>query len=142
MKILFVAGFGPIVKDSTESNKFYKDVLGLELKERGGYEYTDDLPGVKHFSLWPLSHAAEECFGGSTWPENMTVPQAWLEIDVDSVEEATKELMEKGYKVLVVAEKKPWGQTVSRLLSPEGILFSVTYTPWMREGDGKERISE
>jgi len=27
--------------------------------------------------------------------------------------------------------EEPWGQTVSRLLSPEGILVGIVYTPWM-----------
>jgi hypothetical protein len=27
---------------------------------------------------------------------------------------------------------EPWGQTVSRLLSPEGLLIGITFTPWMR----------
>ena len=66
MKVLFVAGFGPIVRD---------------------YVASDDLPGVKHVGLWTLAEAAEE-----------------------------------------------WGQTVARLLSPEGLLVGVTVTPWMREG--------
>lgn len=28
---------------------------------------------------------------------------------------------------------EPWGQTTSRLLSPEGLLVGVTFTPWMHE---------
>ena len=27
----------------------------------------------------------------------------------------------------------PWGQTVTRLLSPEGLLTGVTFTPWLRD---------
>jgi hypothetical protein len=30
-------------------------------------------------------------------------------------------------------KKEPWGQTVTRLLSPEGLLVGLTYTPSMRE---------
>ncbi|PLP37801.1 glyoxalase, partial [Klebsiella variicola] len=26
----------------------------------------------------------------------------------------------------------PWGQTVTRLLSPEGLLAGLTVTPWLR----------
>ena len=33
--------------------------------------------------------------------------------------------------MLTEARTEPWGQTTARLLSPEGLLVGVTYTPWM-----------
>ena len=43
-------------------------------------------------------------------------------------------------KVMFVAgfdnRKEPWGQTVTRLLSPEGILIGITLTPWLRTPQG------
>jgi len=30
---------------------------------------------------------------------------------------------------------EPWGQTVTRLLAPEGILVGITHTPSMRSPD-------
>ncbi len=35
--------------------------------------------------------------------------------------------------MLVKNKKEPWGQTVSRFLSPEGMLVGITFTPSMRE---------
>jgi uncharacterized glyoxalase superfamily protein PhnB len=81
-----------------------------------------------------LAHAAESCFGKGVWPEEFAAPQAWLEFDVEDVEKATAELEAQGYRVLVRNKKEPWGQTVTRLLSPEGLLVGVTFTPCMREG--------
>jgi hypothetical protein len=133
MKVLFVAGFGPIVTDQKASESLYVGTLGLSLEKDGDYLHTGNLPGVKHFALWPLSQAAESCFGSSTWPENIPTPQAWMEVDVEDVEAATTELTEKGYKLLVSARNEPWGQIVSRMLSPEGILLGITFTPLMRE---------
>jgi catechol 2,3-dioxygenase-like lactoylglutathione lyase family enzyme len=135
MKILFVAGFGPIIRDQEASPAFYEGALGIPFeREEDGYLHTDKVPGVKAFALWPLSQAAESTFGSETWPENVPVPQAWLEFDVDDVDAATAELKARGYEVLVASRKETWGQTVTRLLSPEGILVGVTVTPWMREG--------
>jgi len=37
--------------------------------------------------------------------------------------------------VLRGAHEEPWGQTTSRLLSPEGLLVGVTFTPWMHDHD-------
>src|SRR5438045_7407731 len=89
--ILFVAGFGPIVHDLTASHKFYLDALGLSLQKEGDYLHTEKLAGVKHFALWPLAQAAQSCFGSERWPADIPVPQAWLEFDVDDLDQATAE---------------------------------------------------
>ena len=133
MKVLFVAGFGPILRDAEASVAFYRDTLGLPFKEDDGYFHTEEIPGVKAFALWPLSQAAQSCFGVDTWPDDLPVPQAWLEFDVEDVEAATAELSARGYRLLVTARTEPWGQIVTRLLGPEGMLVGVTVTPWMRE---------
>jgi predicted enzyme related to lactoylglutathione lyase len=132
-KVLFVAGFGPIVQDLTESRKFYLDALGLSFEKEGDYLHTDKIEGVKHLALWPLSQAAQSCFGSETWPSDLPVPQAWLEFDVDDIKQATTELEKRGYTLLTKAQKEPWGQIVTRLLSPEGLLVAVTVTPGMRD---------
>jgi hypothetical protein len=62
--------------------------------------------------------------------------QAWLEFDVDSVEKATADLESPGYRILVKNKKEPWGQTVTRFISPEGLLVGITFTPWMRKEKG------
>jgi hypothetical protein len=133
IKVLFVAGFGPIVRDQKLSEKFYVEDLGLQFtREEGGYLHTGEIDGVKHFALWPLSHAAQSCFGTDIWPKDVPVPYSWLEFDVEDVEATSEELKRKGYKLLVSARREPWGQIVTRLLSPEGILVGVTFTPPMR----------
>jgi len=137
IKVLFITGFGPIVRDPPESRKFYRDVLGIPFdvvkEESADYLHTEALPGAKTFALWPLSQAAYSCFGSFSWPERIPVPQAWLEFDVENVEAATAELQARGYLVLVRNKKEPWGQTVTRLVSPEGLLLAVTFTPSMRK---------
>ena len=134
IKVLFIAGFGPIVRETAKSRKLYGEVLGISFKEESGeYLHTEALQGAKTFARWPLSQAALSCFGNESWPEDIPVPQAWLELDVDSVERATADLESRGYRILVRNKKEPWGQTVTRLLSPEGLLVGVTFTPAMRE---------
>lgn len=82
-EVLFIAGFGPIDRDIAESRKLYADRIGISFKEdAGGYLYTGALQGAKHFALWPLSQAAQSCFGTDSWPDNIPVPQAWLEFEV------------------------------------------------------------
>ena len=133
LKVLFIAGFGPIVRDPESSGKLYADTLGIPFEEEpGGYLHTGKLDGAKQFALWPLTQAAESCFGSGTWPNDAPIPQAWIEFDVEDLQEATNELKKQGYRLLVAARKEPWGQTVTRLLSPEGLLVGVTHTPWLR----------
>jgi catechol 2,3-dioxygenase-like lactoylglutathione lyase family enzyme len=132
--VLFVVGFGPIVRDPAASRKFYSEALGLSfIEETNGYLHTGDLEGVKHFALWPLAQAAESCFGTDQWPGDLPVPQAWIEFDVGSIEKATEELKSQGYQPLVATQKEPWGQIVTRLLGPEGLLVGITHTPSMRK---------
>lgn len=132
-KVLFIAGFGPIDRDIAESRKLYGQGLDIPFKEDSvGYLYTDALQGAKHFALWPLSQAAQSCFGKDSWPNDIPVPQAWLEFEVESVEDATAELESRGYRMLVKNKKEPWSQTVSRFISPEGLLLAITFTPSMR----------
>jgi catechol 2,3-dioxygenase-like lactoylglutathione lyase family enzyme len=141
MKVSFVAGFGPIVREVDSSRAFWGGGLGIALEEAApSYWTNDDLEGVKAFALWPLAQAAESCFGTDAWPEEVPAPQAWLELDVESqqaVSEAAAELEAAGHRLLRGAREEPWGQTTSRLLSPEGLLVGVTYTPWMH-GPGGE----
>jgi catechol 2,3-dioxygenase-like lactoylglutathione lyase family enzyme len=132
MRVKFVAGFAPIVPDLEASRALYGDALGIPFAD-GEYPMTDDLPGITHFGLWSLAGAAQSCFGTEEWPADVPVPQGSLEFDVESAEAvatAATELAGKGHRILVGPKTEPWGQTVARLLSPEGLLVGVTFTPW------------
>jgi hypothetical protein len=140
IKVLFVAGFGPIVRDKTVSRDLYGETLNISFKEeQGGYRHTETLKGVRTFALWPLDQAAQSCFGQNSWPDDMPVPQAWLEFDVEDVEGATAELESRGHRMLIKNKKEPWGQTVTRFLSPEGLLIGLTITPSMRGSRENEK---
>jgi len=135
LKVMFVADFGPIVRDPAKSHALYRDTLGLPLKPMPNdeiYLHAEAIDGVRHFALWPLTHAAQSCFGSSQWPTSIPEPTSWLEFDVEDVASASVELQRRGYHLLVNNRQEPWGQTVSRLLSPEGILIGITFTPWLR----------
>ncbi len=136
LKVLFVAGFGPIVAAPSESRALYLDTLGLPLEAMAHdatYLHSERIDGVRHFALWPLSGAAESCFGGEHWPSHLPTPTSWLEFDVEDVAAASSVLKEQGYTLLVENRTEPWGQTVTRLLSPEGILLGLTFTPALRK---------
>jgi len=137
MEIQFIAGFGPIGTEDRRSHTFWAETLGLELEESApSYFHTERLEGAKAFAIWPLSQAAESTFGTKQWPEGLPVPQAWIEFDVASPEAvavAASELIEQGHAVLKPATEEPWGQWTTRLMSPEGLLVGISWTPWMHE---------
>lgn len=134
MDVLFVAGFSPIVTDRLTSRDFYAGALGLPLdRQEGEYVFTETLSGVKHFGLWPLSQAAQSCFGTDEWPSEVPVPQATIEFEVRDVASAVEELEHKGYTLIHSAKTEPWGQTIARVLSPEGLLVGVSYAPSLHE---------
>lgn len=132
MNVLFIAGFAPIVRDVPASQTFYRTTLGLPLTQQtGDYIHTSALAGAKHFGLWPLTEAARSCFGDPTWPADIPAPQATIEFEVDDVAAAAAELEAAGHRLLHATRTEPWGQTVARLLSPEGLLVGVCHTPWL-----------
>lgn len=137
LEVLFIAGFGPIPQSVDDSQDFYQHTLGLPLKPmEGNSDYLvgdhDALPGAKHFALWPLHQDAESCFGAAKWPATHPIPQGWIEFEVENLETATGVLLQKGYLLLVANRLEPWGQSITRLLSPEGLLVGLSITPWLR----------
>ena len=131
MNVEFVAGIAPISADPAASRRLYVETIGLPL-EGDEYIHSENVPGARHFGVWPLAHAAEACFGTSTWPADRPVPQASIEFDVadaDAVQAAEAELREAGYELLHPTRTEPWGQTVVRVLSPEGLIVGISYAP-------------
>jgi catechol 2,3-dioxygenase-like lactoylglutathione lyase family enzyme len=132
MRTLFIAGFGPVVSDLRASRSFYESTLGLSLEGDDDYRHSETVDGCRHFALWQLEDAAESCFGTRRWPAHLPVPTAWIEFEAENMVEAVEQLQRDGYSLLVSDRTEPWGQVVTRLLSPEGLLAGVTISPWMR----------
>ncbi|HEX3842613.1 MAG TPA: VOC family protein [Acidimicrobiales bacterium] len=137
MDVQFVTSIAPIVRDADASRSFYRDTLGLSFEgQDGDYLFTHKLEGVKHFGLWPLSEAANACFGTTEWPSDIPVPQASIEFEVPDVPAAAAELTAKGYRLIHDARTEPWAQITARLLSPEGLLVAVCYSPVFHDEAG------
>ena len=136
MDIQFVASMAVITPDVEQSKALYVSALGLPLQAADGDDYlhSEDIDGAKHFGVWPLRQAAQACFGTDEWPSDRPVPQASVEFDVadvEAVERAGAELEEQGFTLLHPARTEPWGQTVARLQSVEGVIVGISYVPSM-----------
>jgi catechol 2,3-dioxygenase-like lactoylglutathione lyase family enzyme len=139
MDVLFIASVAVVTADPPESRRLLMDTLGLRLEgEADGYYSSAGIPGSNHFGVWPLSQAAEACFGTPEWPADRVVPQASIEFEVrdaEAVAEAGRELQGAGYELLHPARMEPWGQTVVRLLTGDGLIVGVSYAPAFHDGD-------
>jgi hypothetical protein len=88
IEVLFVVGFGPIVKDVSANVALFRDTLGLPVNagaEQPDYFTTSKVDGVKNFAMWPLYRAAQSCFG-------RPAPTAWIKFDVADIEAAGRTL--------------------------------------------------
>ena len=139
MDVKFISSVAIITPDPSKSSRLYSDALGLPLQPAGpgdDYVFTDKVDGSKHFGVWPLTQVAQACFGTSQWPNNRPVPQMSIEFDVPTqaaVAPAADELSSKGYELLHAARTEPWGQTVARFQTPEGVILGISYVPGMHE---------
>jgi catechol 2,3-dioxygenase-like lactoylglutathione lyase family enzyme len=138
MDILFIASFAVVTPDPRQSRKLYVDTLGLRL-EGDDYLHSEKIGGSKHFGVWPLSQAAQACFGAAEWPADVPVPQASVEFEVESEEavaDGAAELEAAGYDLLHRSRTEPWGQTVARILSDEGVIVGISYAPFLHADGG------
>jgi catechol 2,3-dioxygenase-like lactoylglutathione lyase family enzyme len=136
MNVLFVAGIAVVAADPPKSRELFVDALGLPLEAGAGEEYfhSEHVGGTRHFGVWPLAQAAQACFGNDEWPAGVTVPQASIEFEVEdasAVADAAAELEERGFRLLHAAREEPWGQTVARVLSIEGLIVGISYAPFL-----------
>ena len=136
MNIHSIAGFAAISDDPQASHALYEGSLGLVMKEMGDYHCMDRFPGCNHFGVWPLTMAAQSCFGTDEWPESVPVPSSTIEFELGSHDEviaAVEELKQQGQSFVHEAIVEDWGQTLARFLSPENILIGLSYAPWLHK---------
>jgi catechol 2,3-dioxygenase-like lactoylglutathione lyase family enzyme len=134
MEIQFVTSVAVITPDPEQSQQLYLETLGLPLADEtgSGYFHSEDVPGTRHFGIWPLAQAAQACFGQDEWPEHLAVPQGSIEFEVAdraALDAAATELAAAGHDLLHSPREEPWGQVVARLLSTEGAIVGVSFAP-------------
>ncbi len=80
MDMQFITSVAVITPEPAVSRRLYVDALGLPLTaEADGYLHSEDIDGCKSFGVWPLTQAAQACFGTPDWPVERPVPQASVE---------------------------------------------------------------
>jgi hypothetical protein len=75
-------------------------------------------------------------FGTPQWPADRLVPVASIEFEVqdaEAVAAAGGELQRAGFELLHPARTEPWGQTVTRLLTQDGLIVGISYAPSLHD---------
>jgi len=133
--VQFIASVSVIAPDPAASRHLYLEALGLPLERLDGeYFASERIDGSRHFGVWPLTEAAQACFGTDAWPTDRPVPQVSIEFELagpDAVAAGAAELEGGGFRLLHGARTEPWGQTVARLQTVEGLIVGLSYAPWL-----------
>jgi uncharacterized glyoxalase superfamily protein PhnB len=141
MDIQMIASFAVISTDPAADRALFVGTMALPLHgpesvEGSDYLFSDQIEGARHFGVWPLSEAAESCFGTKAWPDTHPVPQASVELEVgspDEVDAAVGTLQRSGHRMVHASRTEPWGQVIARLQSNSGVLVGVCFTPWYHQ---------
>lgn len=120
-------GFGLLVDDMAGMIRFYRDVLGFEIKEG---EDTSNVYLVKDGTLFLL-------YGRQDFEKMTSRKYQYIKglnghfeiaLYVDTFEEVDKEFenaVKKGATPVLEPENEPWGQRTSYIADPEGNLIEI-----------------
>jgi catechol 2,3-dioxygenase-like lactoylglutathione lyase family enzyme len=127
------AGVAEIVEDVPAAVAFYRDALGVEVKQQLGDDYAVlAVPGVLHFGIWNRAHAAESIFGSRELADSVPLGYT-IEFEVESVDEAARTLEESAVTLVQGPQMEPWGQKSCRAVALGGNVLGFAETPWGRE---------
>jgi catechol 2,3-dioxygenase-like lactoylglutathione lyase family enzyme len=127
------AGVAEIVEDVPTTLAFYRDTLGLAVKQQMGDDYAVvEVPGVLHFGIWDRGAAALAIFGNRDLADSVPLGYT-IEFEVDSVDEAAQVVGESAVTVVQSPQLEPWGQKSLRAIAQGGGVLGFAETPWGRE---------
>lgn len=131
--IRHISSIAEIVDDINKTVQFYRDVLGLEVDHEPGSGYAVvKVEGTLHFGIWGRKNAAEMTYGDENKVDRIPLGFT-IGFEVDSVEDAGKEIENKGCHLEQAKKTEPWGQVTSRFFSSNGAFCEFSELPGARK---------
>ena len=120
-------GYGLFVKDMATMIRFYRDVLGFEIKEE---ENTDNVYLVKDGTLFLLYGRKDfETLTGKRYEDLKGInAHSEMALYVDSfsqVDEEYQKAIDNGATSLLEPTTEPWGQRTCFIADPEGNIIEI-----------------
>ena len=131
-------GFGLFVEDMAKMIRFYRDVLGFEIKEA---EDSSNVYLVKDGTLFLLYGRSDfEKMTGRSY-EYIKGLNGHFEIALyvdafDEVDAVFRKAVENGATAVMEPELEPWGQRTCYIADPEGTLIEIA--SWDKPYEGKD----
>ncbi len=131
-------GFGLFVDDMAKMIRFYRDVLGFEIKEA---EDSSNVYLVKDGTLFLLYGRSDfEKMTGRSYEYIKGLNghfEIALYVDVfDEVDAVFRKAVENGATAVMEPELEPWGQRTCYIADPEGNLIEIA--SWDKPYEGKD----
>ena len=132
-------GYGLFVKDMATMIRFYRDVLGFEIKEE---ENTDNVYLVKDGTLFLLYGRKDfETLTGKRYEYLKGInAHSEMALYVDSfsqVDEEYQKAIDNGATSLLEPTTEPWGQRTCFIADPEGNIIEIG--SWNKPYEEKDR---
>ena len=140
--VLFITSVAVVTADPRRSRKLYVDALGLPLQGEGddGYYSSGSIGGSKHFGVWPLMQAAGACFGTSEWPADRVASPGFDRVrggERRGRRRSRRGIGARGLRAPALRSTEPWGQTVARMLTEDGLIVGISFAPSLHDDDGQ-----
>ncbi len=117
------------VKDLEKCISFYRDKLGLQLKNK-----EDDFaylvfsnqagPGIGLISMKSAANLLSEA---QVQPKKESVHRTYLAVFLDDVDKEYEQLRSKGVQFIKPPTDFPWGQRIAYFEDPEGNLWEISH---------------
>ncbi len=116
------------VRDLEECVAFYRDKVGLKLKNKEddiAYFVFDkqDRPGV---ALVTMSSAVNLISEEQVRPKEETIHRTYFAVFLDDVDKEYEELKSRGVRFVKPPVSYPWGQRIAYFEDPEGNLWEIS----------------
>lgn len=112
------------VRDLGACMAFYRDILGLELKESDAHSASFSL-GNQYLILLEVSAAEEMISEGTLKLKGEGEPRGLLAAGVEDVDAAFEALKAKGVTLLRPPTDQPWGLRTAYFADPEGNVWEI-----------------